>query len=325
MNLYDYVIFHKGCFDGFTSFIILNNTNTINKNAIIFPDVPSAKHPPSQIDNKNIIIMDVAYKYEVLKAICERAKSVTFIDHHVTIHDDVIKLKNDLDNDESNNTSNMKIKIIYDESECGASLTWKYFNKRKQMPLFARYIKDNDIGAWKLKHTHKFIAGLQTQFDTSLSRDNIENWNTLFHFDSVKKIIKKGKIYWEYIDHLLDTNSKKYSMEAFPSEKIYEEYTSYFSKPGEFKVAVICGSGCPSSSLLGLKIMETVNCDFALMWSLHMDRKEYVIAFRSKKVDVGKIAQMFGGGGHKLASACSIPISKYNIQDLFFPQSLPRR
>jgi oligoribonuclease NrnB/cAMP/cGMP phosphodiesterase (DHH superfamily) len=322
MNSYDYVIFHKGCFDGFTSFVILNNTNTIRSNAIIFPDVPSAKLPPSQIDNKNVIIMDVAYKYEVLKTICERANSVTFIDHHVTIHDDVIKLKNDFrENDQSDKS---KIKIIYDEKECGASLTWKYFNKKKQMPLFVRYIKDNDIGTWKLKHTHRFIAGLETKFGLTLTNSNLKKWNTLFNYDTIKQIIKRGKIYWEYINYLLDMNSKRYSLEAFPSEKIYEEYSTYFSKPGEYKVAVICGSGCPSSSLLGLKMMNTIDCDFVIMWSLNLDRKEYVLAFRSKETDVGKIAQMFGGGGHKLASACSIPISKYNIQDLFFPQSLPR-
>ena len=320
MNSYDYVIFHKGCLDGFTSFVILNNTGTIGKDAIIFPDVPSAKIPPPQIDNKNIIIMDVAYKYEVLKMICERANSVTFIDHHVTIHDDVVKLKSEFQADDSS-----RVKVIYNEGECGASLTWKYFNKKKQMPLFVRYIKDNDIGSWKLKHTHHFIVGLQTHFDMSLTNNNLLKWNSLFHFNEVKKIIKKGKIYWEYIDHLLDMNSKRYSLEAFPSEKIYEDYSTHFNKPGEFKVAVVCGGGCPSSSLLGLKMMNTINCDFVIMWSLNLDRKEYVLAFRSKDVDVGKIAQIFGGGGHKLASACSIPISKYNIQDLFFPQSLPRR
>lgn len=321
MNLYDYVIFHRGCLDGFTSFIILNNTKFVSDEYIIFPDVPSAKHSPPQIDGKNVIIMDVAYKYDVLKSICERANSVTFIDHHITIHDDVIRLKDEL----KKNHDNSKIKIVYNEKECGASLTWKYFNKKKPLPLFVRYVRDNDTGTWKLKHTHSFIAGLDTKFNMSISKENIYKWSKLFNFDVIKKIIKRGKIYREYIDFLLENNSKKYSMEAFPSEKVYEEHSSYFKKPGEYKVAVVCGGGCPSSSLLGLKMMETINCDFVIMWSLHMDRKEYVLSFRSKEADVGKIAQIFGGGGHTLASACSIPLSKYNIQDLFFPQSLPRQ
>lgn len=316
MSSYNYVIFHRGCFDGFTSFIILTKTGKISDDAIIYPDVPSTKTIPPKIENKNVIIMDVAYKYDILKSICLDAKSVTFIDHHITIHDDVKRLTETL--------NNKNIKILYDEEECGASLTWKYFNK-KPMPLLIRYIKDNDTGTWKLKHTHSFIAALDTQYNMSLTGRNIRKWHKLFHEDTIKEMIKRGNVYKEYMDNLLNINSKKYSMESFPSEKIYEEYSEYFKKPGEYKVAVICGAGCPSTSLLGLKIMETVDCDFAIMWSLHMDRKEYVLAFRSKKVDVGKIAQMFGGGGHTLAAACSFHMSKYNITDLFFPNSLPRR
>jgi hypothetical protein len=316
MSTYNYIIFHKNCFDGFTSFMILQKTKKISKHAVVFPDVPSAKTPPNGVAGKNVIIMDVAYKYEVLKQICMVAKSVLFIDHHITIHDDVLKIKKE---------TNENMEIIYDEQECGASLTWKYFFDGKEMPLFVRYIKDNDIGTWKLKWTHEFIAALDVDYKTNLDRNTIRKWEKLFDPNITDSIIKKGKIYREYINHLAKENSKRYSMEAFPSEKIYEEFTEYFNKPGEYKVAVFCGGGCPSATILGLKMLETIECDFALMWNLNLDRKEYVISFRSKITDVGRIAHMFGGGGHTLASACSFPMTRYNIQDLFFPRSLPRQ
>jgi nanoRNase/pAp phosphatase (c-di-AMP/oligoRNAs hydrolase) len=92
MRSYNFVIYHKGCLDGFSSLVVLNSTSYIDNNAEIYPDVPSASVAPSHIDDKHIIIMDVAYKYEVLKEIINRAKSVLFIDHHVTIHDDVKKI-----------------------------------------------------------------------------------------------------------------------------------------------------------------------------------------------------------------------------------------
>lgn len=315
MVLYNYVIFHRGCLDGFTSFIVLHKSGKIANDAIIYSDVPSAKFPPQHIENRHIIILDVAYKYEVLISITEKAKSVTFIDHHVTIHNDVKKIQNDGKN----------IKIIYDENECGASLTWKFFNEKRKIPLFIKYIKDNDIGTWKLKYTHEFIAALDTNHNFSVNSENIHKWNLLFNEMTVKALIKKGKVYREYMNHLLDMNSRRYSMELFPSEKIYEQYSEYFKKPAEFKVAVVCGTGCPSSSLLGARMMEILDCDFVIIWNLHLDKKEYVLSFRSKEIDVGYIAQMFGGGGHKLASACSFPITKHSIQDLFFPNSLPRQ
>lgn len=317
MTTYDFIIFHKNCLDGFTSFVILNKTKYISKKALIYPDVPSTKHAPSKIDNKNIIIMDVAYKCEILKEICKYAKSVLFIDHHVTIHNDVLKLQH--------KEKIKNLEIIYDESECGASLTWKHFFKKKPMPLFVRYIKDNDIGLWKLKWTHQFISSLHVNYKMNVDKINLKKWLKLFDSNVVKTHISKGKMYTEYIDYLTTLNSKRYSMEAFPSSKIYEDYSVHFNKPGEYKVAVFCGMGCPSSTLLGIKILETIECDFALIWTLNLDRKEYVLSFRSKFIDVGKIAAIFGGGGHTLAAACSVPLEKYNIQDLFFARSLPRQ
>ena len=260
--------------------------------------------------------MDVAYKYNILKSIFKEANSVTFIDHHITIRDDVKKLQDEI--------QDKNIKIIYDEKECGSSLTWNYLFKNKSMPLFLKYVKDNDIGTWKLKHTFPFITSLNTKYGTQLNKKNISNWIKLFIKENVVKFINRGKIYMEYVDNLLNENSKRYSLESFPSEKIYEKHSKYFKSPGCYKVAVVCGNGCPNASMLGKKMMETIDCDFVILWNLNLERKEYILMFRSSKVDVGEIASIFGGGGHKLASACFISLSKYDITELFYPKSLPR-
>ena len=316
---YNYVIFHKGCLDGFSGFFILHTTNKIDEEAQIYPDVPSANVPPPNIDNKNIIIIDVAYKYDVLKQIVERAKTITFIDHHVTIHDDVLKIKKYTDKNKTKN-----VIIIYDDLKCGASLTWEYFYPNKKIPLFIRYVEDNDIGAWKMKYTHYFKSALEVKYNFALTPDNLNKWYNMFDKKHIKVLIKKGKVYHEYINNVLDFNYKRYSLELFPSPLIYEKYTDYFDKVGQYKVAVYCGSGCPSPSLLSLKMLDKISCDFIIMWVYHMDRKEYVLSFRSKHADVGTIAKIFNGGGHKLASACSFSSNLFNIQDLFFSKSLPR-
>lgn len=316
-NKYNYIIYHRGCYDGFSSFIILNKSGLIDENAIIFPDVPSAKFPPKGIEDKDVIIMDTAYKYDILKEIFRSSKSVTFIDHHVTIHDDVIKLKNDI------KFSN--INIIYDEEECGASLTWKFCFPDKKLPWFLKYIKANDIGKWETySNTYNFMAYLNVHFNTELEKTNISKWKTLFDKNVIKHMIKKGRTYKEYIDYMINKNINKYSMMAFPSEQIYEEYTEHFKQPGQYKVAV-SSCPCPDTSQLGNKMMNDIDCDFVLFFSQNLDKKEYVLSFRSLEVDVGSIAAIFGGGGHKLASACSIPTEKYSISDLFMKSSLPRQ
>jgi oligoribonuclease NrnB/cAMP/cGMP phosphodiesterase (DHH superfamily) len=315
--MYNYVIFHRNCNDGFTSFIILNKSNTIDKNALIFADVPSARKAPHNIYDKDIIIMDVAYTYDVLKDIFEQARSVIFIDHHVTIHDDVLKLKDEF--------TDKNIKIIYDEHECGSTLTWKYLFGDKPIPLFVKHIRDNDIGLWKMENTDAIIANISTNYDIkNINKTNVDKWNKLFDETKLLKLIKKGNIYMEYINNLLSDYSKRYSLESFPSNQLYEDYSEYFKKPGKYKVAVVCGSGCPNASMLGRYMMKNIDCDFVIMWTLNLNSKQYVLTFRSLKINVGRIAKMFGGGGHKLAASCIINMQKYNITDLFFPVSLPR-
>lgn len=312
--IFDYVIFHRNCLDGFSSFIILTKTGVIANDAIIYPDVPSAKEEPPGLGGKNVIIVDVAYKEQVLERIFQEAEYVLFIDHHVTIRNDVLRLI----------TLYPQHHIVYDSAKSAVQLTWDYFFPDKKVPWFVRYIGDNDIGEWRLKNTRDFILGLQVNYPLELTRENIEKWNNLYDNNEIKRLIRDGRKYGEYETFLLNTNSKRYSLEQFPSQMIFDDFPDFFREPGQYRVAVINGSGCPSTSLLGKRIVDTVDCDFCMIWMLHLDKKEMVISFRSNKADVGSIAQLFGGGGHKFASATSIPLSRYNITDLFFPTSLPR-
>jgi oligoribonuclease NrnB/cAMP/cGMP phosphodiesterase (DHH superfamily) len=312
---YDYVIYHKNCFDGFSGFIILTTTGKISNNAMVYPDVPSAKSIPPNIKNKNIIIIDVAYKKEVITEIAKHAKKITFIDHHISIRDDILSLHND------------RIEIIYDQYKSGSSLTWEYFYKNKKMPLYISYIEDNDIGAWKLKNTIPFITGLEVMYSLEPSPKNVRQWKKLFKNSEVNELVEKGKIYSEYKNHLIDTFYKRYSMASFPSEQIFREFPNFFEKIGQYKVAVL-NNTCPQISLLGVKVLEKINCDFVIMWTYNLDRQDYVLAFRSRSdkdgVDVSAIAKLFGGGGHLGASACSFSANKYNIHDLFGEKALPR-
>lgn len=311
---FNYVIFHRNCLDGFSAFIILTSTGMITDNAIIYPDIPAAKEVPPDLHNKNVVIMDVAYKKEILEQIFKEAKYVLFIDHHITIRNDVLQLITIYSD---------RHEVVYDDSKSGASLTWEYFYPDKKMPKFVKYIQDNDTGAWKLKNTSYFILGLQVNYPLNLSRENIEKWNELYNNDEVKRLIKLGNKYSDYEKYLLDINAKRYTLELFPSEQVFHDYEDFFEKPGQYRVAVINGA-CPSVSLLGKKIVNEIDCDFCMIWNFHLDKKEFLISFRSKSVDVGEIAKLFGAGGHKFASACTIPLNKYIITDLFFSQSLPR-
>lgn len=309
---YNYIIYHKNCFDGFTGFVLFMNHNFKSRNVTIMPDMPSAKDPPVNIEGKNVIIIDVAYKPEIIEYISKKSAKMLYIDHHVTHYEAILKLKLKKEDE-----------IVYDHTKSGASLVWQYFYK-KPMPLFVRYIEDNDTGTWKLKHTLRFIAGLEVFYTTEPSYENIVEWLKLFDKKEVLRLINKGKIYEEYKNFLVDLNAKRYSLQGFPGRRLYEEHPDFFMGEGQYRVAVYNGNGCPNVSLLGKKLVDKLDCDFAFLWTYHMDKKEYIVSLRSNKTDVSEIAKIFGGGGHKLASAFSVSKNKYSIDELFMDNSLPR-
>ena len=94
--------------------------------------------------------------------------------------------------------------------------------------------------------------------------------------------------------------------------------------PGQYKVLVYSGLNCPSVSSLATAALEHIECDFVIMWTRNLDRRNYVLSMRSREVDISEIAKSLGGGGHKLAAACSFPDTKYDINELFKGESLPR-
>jgi oligoribonuclease NrnB/cAMP/cGMP phosphodiesterase (DHH superfamily) len=307
---YNYIIYHNRCFDGFTGFFLFMKTMKWTPKPTVFPDVPSATCVPPDIEGKNIVIIDVAYKPSIIKEIAKKANKMLFIDHHVTISDDIKNLG-----------IGKPHEIVYDESYSGASLVWKhFFGDRKSMPRFVKYIEDNDIGKWEHEETLPFLVALEINFDLEPTFKNLKEWDKLLNEEFLTALVERGKVYNEYKNYLIDKSANKYSIKSFPSKKIINKFNSKGTtskyKIGQYKVAVVNGA-CPSTSLVGKKIVENVDCDFAMLWNYIAGRNKYVISLRSKKTDVGSIAKIMGGGGHKLASSFAFYSDQFHFDDLF--------
>lgn len=303
--LFNYIIYHKNCYDGFTGFFLFMKTNKWEKNPYVYPDVPSTTSIPPEINGKNVIIIDVAYKANILAEIASKASSILFIDHHITISEEIANLKLDAPN-----------KIVYDVNESGASLVWKYFYKKAKMPLFVKYIRDNDIGLWKMDNVFDFMAYLEVNFETKPNFTTLKKWDLLLDDNNVKKYIEIGKYYNVYKNYLIESQAPKHTIKLFPSKQFVKKTNKSLNKAGKYKIAVI-STTCPSTSLVGKYIVDNYDCDFCLLWNYNMKSKNYFISLRSKSTDVGLIAKELGGGGHTLASGFSLDGTKYFIEDLF--------
>lgn len=303
---YDYIIYHKGCPDGFAGYFVAHYSGALERNHSIWASNPNSKKIPINIKNKRVLVIDVAYKKNIVEAIIKEAKYVTFIDHHVTIHNDISSLK----------YSNFK--YVYDEYTSGCVLTWNYFIKGQNVPLFLSYIDDRDTGRSLLKYTKPFLHGLKTNYHLSTDPKSLGKWAKLMEKNTVTKLIQEGIIYEKMYNQILATNSAKHSLFSFPSKLIYDLKPSIFDKVGQYKVAVFCGHGCPSITDLAEETLSRYrDYDFCIMWCMDLVSNMYMLSFRSNNVDVSKISEIFDGGGHKGAASGNIYTSQYNLIDLF--------
>lgn len=300
---YNYIIFHKNCFDGFTGFYLFTKTDNYDPKPFVYPDYPSATEIPPGIDGKRIIIIDVAYKPSILKEIGERAEKVLFLDHHKSHEKEIQEL------------NSSKLEIVFKNDRCGGSLVWDYFFAGKERPEFLNYVEDNDLGLWKLQNTHDFITGLEVKHVMIPAFRNLKKWDKLLVPSYLSKLISSGKKYNDYKQFLTAQNGKKYDMVYFPSDFMIKKLSLDKKK---HRVAVVNG-GSPSVSLLGKYIVETTDCDYCLIWRYDLKTLNYVLSFRSNKIDVGEIAKGLGGGGHKFASAVTVSAVDIPITNLFDP------
>lgn len=312
---FNYVIFHRGCLDGFTSYFVAKNSGRVSDKAILHEDVPFATRVPKDIEGKDVLIMDVAYSKNILEQIFSKANSVVFIDHHISIKEDVEELY-----EKYNNNGNITIK--YNEKHSGATLTWKYFHKREQAPLFLKYVEDQDTGKWEYENTKPFIYALHANYHLSTESKSMSKWERLLNKQYVLEMIEQGKYMQEYNNHLVNINLPRHSLHTFPSEKVLKHLDGALDDAdieiGKYTVAVYNGFHCPSMTDVAREALKRMsNVDFCLFWIYKIPDEKYVVGLRSSDVDITVFTKPFGGGGHENAGAFSFSRNDLDISDLF--------
>ena len=226
---------------------------------------------PTGLDHKEIYMIDFAYPVEIMKDLISRNERVTVIDHHVT-REESAKLTKD---------------YSYSINHSGAVLSWKYFHNDKPVPELLKYIEDQDLWKFVLLNTDSIGTYLDSlDYEFSLWDQLVEDVEDV---EKREKFIEKGKLMLNYQEELLN--------------RIVEEST----KMVEFEGYKVLAVNAPHefSSKIG-EMLYTKMPPLAIVWSEGRDGIH--VSLRSDgTVDVSKIAEKFGGGGHKSSSGFSLP------------------
>lgn len=255
-------IYHKDCLDGFASAYIVHKyfTSIGRGNDIEYFDAKYGDDRPI-VEDAQVIILDFSFKRDILLSIAQEAEDVLILDHHITAMRDLIDLPKN-------------VEALFDISRCGAMIAWGKFFPRKKPPKILEYIQDYDL--WELHNpdTKEVIAGLN-----SYPRE-FHIWDSVF-YKRPRDFVSKGDAILRYEAKII-----KRIIDNVFYEKICGHLVPLVNAPLEFV------------NELGNILCK--NKPFAVVF--HYTNDAIKVSLRSDAdsgVDVSKIAEQYGGGGHE--------------------------
>lgn len=265
------VLYHGDCSDGFGG--AWAAWRKFGKRAEYIPLFREEPLPKGLV-NKTLYFIDFTPNdpKEVSKLL-SRNKQVTAIDHHISAKERVLMTTNPL----------------FALNHSGATLAWSYFHSRKKIPWLLRFVEDSDIWTWMLKASEEINEAIR------LRPRDFKIWNQMAkELDNQTgrgEYATSGKIILRHRDQMIA------SLIGGATEVIFLGYKVFALNAPHFFASE------------GGHILATKHPPFAIVWA--EEGESIHVSLRSNgRVDVSKVAQKYGGGGHKNAAGFFFPASK---------------
>ena len=255
-------IYHGNCADGFTAAWVCKQA--LGSDVEFYPGF--YRDSPPDVKGKIVYIVDFSYKRHVMEQIVQDAVQVIHIDHHETAINDM------------KGFYNPKFFKMYSEENTasGAMLAWQYFFT-EEVPQFIKHIDDRDRWQFLLPGTREISANVFSYEYT------FDNWDMLAAAD-IGEQIKDGVA----IQRRLIKDVKELADVVVRRANIAGYNVPLANVPYQF--------GSDMCSVLAK------NEPFAAYYYDKPTHREFGLRSIVGGVNVAKIAESFGGGGHATAA-----------------------
>lgn len=239
--------------------------------------------------NEVVYIVDFHFSVEITKEICRYAKRVYVFDHHKSAAPTIVKYPEEV--------------ICHCDPEsrlAGCELTWEYLFPGEAMPLAIVLIGDRYKWAWRHgKRTAKFTEALHLY----PNQPEDEIWIELLdeaNEDTIRSIMHDGEVCLKYRDNKFEGFREVRGHETILTIPDMLRFSCYV-------INIMFHDGV--GEMFGEKINEYDVCAATVykdgFWKISLrTSKDYV--------DVSKICQKLGGGGHAGAAGAE------NLKELPF-------
>lgn len=277
MNQPDLLITHgtnMSCLDGFGAAWAIQQR---------WPGVPVVfagyDDEPPEVEGLGVLITDFCYPEGVMRAMAAKAKWIHVSDHHQTAEPVITSL-----------IQEHAIKGTFDLNRSGAVLAWNYAQgEGRPIPWLLQYVQDRDLWKFEIdgsREVHAVLASIPRSY---------EDWTALAK--RLEDPARRPQVIAEGAGILRARNSDIASTIAATARTMN-----------------IGGHDVPVANVPYLWASEVGHIlgDGVSFAATYFDRADGMRSFSLRSspngADVAKIAEKFGGGGHKHAAGFSIPI-----------------
>lgn len=278
---FDVLVYHDHCIDGLASVAIAAYSN---RDAVQIPGNYGTGFDISAFIDKDVCFLDYSTKKKEMLAILNVAKSVTVIDHHVTMIEELDHIVHD------------KLTIYYDINQSGAQLAWEYFIKTPE-PLFISLVGDRDL--WTKKFQDADVLSLAMRV-LQWGYEDMSN-----HIDFIIKGDYEGMDYKTYELVKQGREFDKYH-QYMVNQIAGNAYSARLDDDSDTEVLCV---NCPTGLMSDVGAVVAKRSPSGVAWLFYETEeftKHSLRVSEESDYDAARFAAQQGGGGHKKAAGWQV-------------------
>lgn len=266
------VLYHADCTDGFGAAFAAwcRYGDDAEYRAVSYGEAL----PASAYAGRVVEIFDFSFGPKFVESISTHAESVTLLDHHKSAADAFAGWR-----------PPANVRVAFDMERSGAVLAWKHYFPDREPPLLLQYVEDRDLWRWAIADSRAYNAALR------LYVHDFDVWNGLAA-RPVYEMVAEGEIVLRYQELVVAEIARR----QVPI------------RVGPYQVPAVCAPILQSE--IGHRLADRE--PFAVVWyprrlgGLQLSLRSRIGEEQTLAVDVSKVAEFFGGGGHPGAAGCSV-------------------
>jgi oligoribonuclease NrnB/cAMP/cGMP phosphodiesterase (DHH superfamily) len=268
-------LYHAACVDGFTAAWVVHSRYPdaefipVSYDDAVIPDVR----------DRDVLIVDFSYKADVMRVLVEQSSRLLVLDHHASAERELAFMNATLAKTYFDFIiGEYAHAAVFDKERSGAALAWDYCRTGLMRPPLVEFVQDRDLWRFQLRGTkevHAYLTSYEMTFDR-WDKINTE----LLEVGGWDRITDEGgailRVHQKLVREAVAATKRVMMIGGQPTLVANVPY-NYASDAGH-----ILAQGVP----------------FAATYVDTPKGRAFSLQSSPEGIDVSKIAESYGGGGH---------------------------